>query len=148
MVALQECNFRIILVQPTAGVDFGVQQGSRVDYLTIQKQRSEGKDLTFEFKLKVKQNPESEPVFLGAIAQGSPKERFVYLDIGRAAGQVDSIWSRRLKIPLKGISWEMIQQLLMNDQCFLEMTVPGIGRDGGPNCATFKSIEGWKLIKN
>ena len=80
--------------------------------------------------------------------QGPVGERFVYIDIGTCAGQIDSNWSRRLKIPLRGITWNMIQQLETNAHSFLETHVPGVGRDGGPNCATVKPFDGWKLVKD
>lgn len=142
-----EITLRIILEKPTADVVFGVQQGSGHNYVTIQKQLSQGENLTFEVSVKLKSKTDEMPVFLGLAAQGPPKERFVYIDIGTAAGQFDSIWSRRLKIPLKSITWELIEQLEASPQSFLEVRVPGTGKDGSPNCASVKLQEGWKLIK-
>jgi hypothetical protein len=65
----------------------------------------------------------------------------VYVDIGTCAGQADSCWSRRLKVPLEGIPAKMIRK-----GGVLEARVPGTGRDGGPNCATVKDFEGWKVV--
>ena len=48
-----------------------------------------------------------ETIYQSLFVQGKAGERFVYLDIGRAAGQHDTEWSRRLKVPLRGISREM-----------------------------------------
>ena len=39
----------IVLQQPPAGVDFGLQKGSGNSYETVQKQRSASGDLYFEF---------------------------------------------------------------------------------------------------
>jgi hypothetical protein len=142
-----EINLRIILEKPTAGVVFGIQQGSGHTYETIQKQKSQGEDLTFEFNIKLKSQTDELPVFVGAMTQGPPKERFVYIDIGTAAGQFDSIWSRRLKIPLKSITWELLHQYEAAHGAVLEVRVPGTGKDGSPNCASVKLQEGWKLIK-
>ena len=75
----------------------------------------------------------------GPYVQGPPRQRFVYLDIGTYAGQADSCWSRRLKIPLDGIPAK-----LMGAGGVLEACVAGTGRDGGPNCATVKDFAGWK----
>lgn len=136
----REITLRIILEKPTVGTDFGIQQGSGHNYVTIQKQKSQGEDLTFVFSIKVKPQTEELPVFLGAITQGSPKERFVYIDIGRAAGQLNTLWSRRLKIPLKSITWELIQQLETTQPAVLEVRVPGVGKDGGPNCGGAKNV--------
>ena len=104
----RELKLRIILERPPADVDFGLQKGRGNEYEVIQKQRSTAKDLTFEFDVRVKDSRnEAQPTFLGPFVQGPPAERFVYIDIGTCAGQADSCWSRRLKIPLRGITWEI-----------------------------------------
>jgi hypothetical protein len=75
----------------------------------------------------------------GPFVQGPRRQRFVYLDIGTYAGQTDSCWSRRLKVPLDGIPPKLIAA-----SGILEGRVAGTGRDGGPSCATVKDFEGWK----
>ena len=141
----RELKLRIILEKPPADVDFGLQKGRGNEYEVIQKQRSTAKDLTFEFDVRVKDSPkEDQPTFLGPFVQGPPAERFVYIDIGTCAGQADSCWSRRLKIPLRGITWEIVDRMLADPKSILETRVPGTGRDGGPSCATVKPFEGWK----
>jgi hypothetical protein len=144
----RELTFRIVLEKPPAGADFGLQKGSGSNYETIQKQRSEAKDLYFEFKAGVKAGNDPMPNFLGSFVQGPPGQRFVYIDIGGYAGQTGTPWSRRLKIPLIGITWNMVNQLLANSKMILEARVPGTGRDGGPNCATVKPFTGWKLANS
>lgn len=136
---------KIILESPPAGVDFGIQKGSGKGYETILKQRSGKDDLCFEFKILVKEGKASSLDFAGPFVQGPPNERFIYVDIGTAAGQVNSVWSRRMKIPLRDISFETIKQALDNSSLVLETRVPGTGKDGGPNCATVKPFPGWHL---
>lgn len=142
----RELTLRIILEAPPAGVDFGLQQGRGNDYEVVQKQRSKTGDLTFTFNVRAKQNKSGAPTFLGPFTQGPPQERFVYLDIGTIAGQTDSLWSRRLKVPLRGITWELVEQASGSSHV-LETRVPGTGRDGGPSCATVKPFSGWKLAR-
>lgn len=143
----QEVIFRIILEKSPAGVDFGLQKGSGDKYETIQKQRSSNKDLIFEFPATIKPGKNSLFDFYGPFVQGSSAERFVYLGIGTYAGQADSEWSRRLKVPLRGISLEMIDKLATDPALILETTVPGTGKDGTPNCATVKPFGGWHLSR-
>jgi hypothetical protein len=140
----REITLRIVLESPPAGVDFGLQKGQGNEYETVQTQRSKTGDLRFEFSVRVKEDKRGEPTFLGPFTQGPPQERFVYLDIGTYAGQTDTQWSRRLKVPLRGITWRMIEQAA-DSGAALETHVPGTGRDGGPNCATVKPFAGWKL---
>jgi hypothetical protein len=153
MQRIEECGFmeldvtfRIVLEKPTMGVDFGLQKGKGSAYETVQTQRSAGKDLTFEFTSKFNDDRnEAMPKIRGPFIQGPVTERFVYIDIGTCAGQQDSCWSRRLKVPLNGITWKMIDRALVEPNAILEARVPGTGKGGGPNCATVKPFNGWNV---
>jgi hypothetical protein len=140
-----ELKLRIVLRAPPAGVDFGLQQGKGSGYQTIQKQRSKGNDLCFDCTVTVKDNRDDGLLnFLGTLTQGPATGRFIYIDIGRLAGQKDGEWERRLKVPLSRITWEMIQQVVVDPKLVLEVHLPGTAKDGGPSCATVRPLEGWK----
>jgi len=143
----QELTLKITLERPPAGVDFGLQKGSGNNYEVLQKQRSPGEDLHFTFPITVKLAKDGSPNFLGPFVQGPPSQRFVYINIGQSAGQYNSAWNRRLKVPLTGIALETINELATNDQLLLQATVPGTGKDNGPNCATVKPFAGWHIAK-
>lgn len=134
----QELKLRIILEGASPGIDFALQEGSGNDYNVVQKQRSSKGDLMFEFAVRVREGKDGQPNLLGPFVQGPTQQRFVYIDIGTFAGQVDTHWSRRLKVPLHGITWELIKKGKT-----LETRVPGTGKDGGPTCATIKPFSGW-----
>jgi hypothetical protein len=140
-----EITLQIILTKPTPDVVFGLQKGSGNNYETIQKQISKSTDLTFTFAIKIKGDKSKDkfPKLSGSVVQGPSANKFVYIDIGTYAGQTDTIWSRRLKVPLTGITWKDIESLGNNSM--LQATVPGTVRDGGPNCATVKPFSGWHL---
>ncbi len=143
-----ELHLRIVLEKPPAGVDFGLQEGKGHEYKTIQTQRSKGRNLTFDSTVTVKDNREDGlPNFLGPLTQGPPTDRFIYFDIGQFAGQKDCCWSRRLKISLAEITWEMIRQASADPTLILQACIPGTGKDGGPNCATVRLHDGWKLVR-
>jgi hypothetical protein len=139
-------NLRVVLEAPPGGVDFGLQKGSGSIYQTVQTQRSSGTDLYFFLEVEIKGDPQKDhlPDFKGWFVQGPVTGRFIYIDIGQYAGQTGG-WARRLKIPLTGITWEMIDQITAVSDGMLETHVPGTGKDGGPNCATVKPFEGWKV---
>lgn len=140
----QKLNLRIILESPPPGVDYGLQQGGGANYEVTQKQRSKTGDLRFEFDARVREGKDGSPVLLGPFVHGPPQERFVYLDIGTYAGQTGTQWSGRLKIPLRGIDWDMVKQAT-RPSYVLETRVPGTGKDGRPTCATVKPFAGWKV---
>ena len=145
---VRELRFRIVLEAPPAGVDFGLQIGRGAAYETVQTQRSTGKHLSFEFTLGVRaarRETSAPPDFQGPVVQGPPSQRFIYIDIGTYAGQRDTPWSRRLKVPLIGITSEMVDRVAKDARMVVETRVPGRGKDGGPNCATVKPFDGWSV---
>ena len=127
---MNELTLRIVLKKPTAGVDFGLQKGRGGKYEVVQKQRSTGKDLKFEFAAAVKTDKDGAPDFSGPFVQGSRGDRYVYIDIGTYAGQSNTCWSRRLKVPLSRITWDLIRP-----NTTLLADIPGTASDGGPSCA-------------
>ncbi len=140
-------TLRIILETPPAGVDYGLQKGSGSRYETVQKQRSVGKDLIFEAVVTVQTTEDGAVIFRGPFVQSPRDNAFIYIDIGATAGQTDTLWSRRLKIPLHGIGPALAHQAAGQSGALLETRVPGTGKDGGPNCATVKPFEGFVLTK-
>ena len=140
-----EITLQIILVKPTPGVMFGLQKGSGSNYETVQKQLPVSGDLSFLFTIKVRddQSKKELPKFSGSFVQGPSDNQFVYIDIGTYAGQHDTIWARRLKIPLTGITWKDLDAL--SGDSILQTSIPGTGKDGGPNCATVKPFGGWHI---
>ena len=140
-----ELTFRIILENPTPGVDYGLQEGKGSKYNTIQIQKAKTGNLLFEFNADLKTGESKAHAFTGPFVHGPATQQFVYIDIGTPAGQKDSPWTRRLKIPLKDIDPDIIKKATANPKLIFETTVPGSGKDGGPNCATVKPFSGWKL---
>ena len=125
-----EITLRLTLEKPTAGVDFALQKGRGNPFTTEQTQRSTGRDLKFEFPVVVKTGKDGAPDFAGPYVQGPAGARFFYINIGTYAGQADSSWGRRLKVPLYVISWSAIESGRL-----LTARIPGTGKDGGPSCA-------------
>lgn len=126
-----EITLRVILKRPTPGVDFALQKGKGSKYETVQKQRSSANaDLKFEFPVAVKTSNDGAPDFSGPYVQGARGDRYFYIDIGTYAGQTNTQWSRRSKIPLSCITWALI-----DSGSTLVGEIPGTGNDGGPSCA-------------
>src|SRR4051812_45440131 len=119
----QEIRLRLALEKPTADVDFALQKGRGAAFTTEQKQRSTGRDLRFEFGVVLKAGKNGAPDFAGPYVQGAAGERFFYINIGTYAGQTDTPWSRRLKVPLYLISWDAIESGKI-----LVASIPGTGR--------------------
>ena len=136
----RQLDLLIILEKPPAGIDYALQEGGGSNYKTVQTQRSTGRDLKFNFSVRVREGKDGQPNFLGPFVQGPTSERFIYLDFGTYAGKTNALWGGRLKIPLRGITWEMIEK-----KKSLQTRVPGTGKDGRPSAATVKPFAGWTV---
>lgn len=140
-----ELRLGIVLVSPSSGVDFGLQLGKGSDCKTIQTQRSNGQDIAFEGTVTAKDDRgDGPPNFLGPLVQGPKGGRFLYIDVGQRAGQRDSVWERRIKVPLGDITRELIEGVSADPDLVLEARLAGTGRDGGPSCATVQPANGWR----
>lgn len=130
---------RIIVKRPLAGVAMLVQRG-KDEFL---KPRSKSvEQLIFDFELTV-DTTETRPNFLGPYAQGPKDARFVYVNSGTYSDQ-HSMWGRRAKISLMNVTGEQIQAVVLKEGTVLQTEFEGVGRDGGPTCASVKGIE-WKV---
>ena len=140
--ATQELTLRIRVVDPPPDVAFLVQCGKH-DLTAPVKATHQA--LVFEFPVRIATQPNGAPNFLGAYAQGPAAARFVYVNSGTRAGQSESCWSRRAKVPLTSITWTLIEKARQSGRA-LEVEFNGTGGDGGPTCATVKlGDRGWRV---
>ncbi|MEA2239337.1 MAG: hypothetical protein QOC81_4061 [Thermoanaerobaculia bacterium] len=135
---------RIAVVNPPAGVAFAMQRGRGE---LIAPSRSTADRISFDFTLRLGPPlPSGLPNFLGEFAQGTPDDRFVYVNSGQRGGQHDSCWNRRAKIKLAGIGVPLLKKALALPDATLEAEIAGTARDGGPACATVPILgNGWHL---
>ncbi len=136
-----EIPVRIIVRDPLNGVAMMVQRG-KDEFLAPTSVSPEA--LIFDLEINV-DLIETPPNFLGKYAQGPKNARFVYVNSGTYADQ-HSIWGRRAKISLMSITGDQIQTVISKSGVCLQAEFPGVGRDGGPTCASVKGIE-WKVEK-
>jgi hypothetical protein len=132
--------FRVIVDKPLSGVATCVQKGK--DELLEPLSISDSA-LSFEFDISVDVDGNALN-FLGKFAQGPKDSRFVYVNSGTYAGQHQTAWGRRAKLSLMSITKQQIQTAI-DDGSIIQTTMPGVGRDGGPTCASVKGLE-WKVV--
>ncbi|HVF30948.1 MAG TPA: DUF5990 family protein [Pyrinomonadaceae bacterium] len=133
--------FRVIVSEPLPGVMMRVQKGR--DEL-ISPTSSSMAELVFDFEITVELSSGS-PNFLGKFAHGPKDQRFVYVNSGTYAGEHASCWGRRAKLSLMSITKKQIDDTVAGNAAIVTM-MPGVGRDGGPTCASVKGIE-WKVVR-
>lgn len=105
-----------------------------------------GDSISFEFPIIVELR-DTGLNFLGKYAQGPKDSRFVYVNSGSYAGQNGTRWNRRAKLSLMSITQEQVEEALVEPGNFIEVTMPGVGKDGGPSCASIKGLV-WKVVRN
>jgi hypothetical protein len=134
-----ELPCRIILVSPPTLIGFSLQKGwdELVDYT-----ESDGSDISFHFSVRVKVQEDRSPNFLSPYAQGKPSERFVYVCIGRRAGQASTFANGRAKVRLSGIDWPMMEHVIQADGGVLVARYAATGRSGAPATATVPLLDG------
>jgi len=134
----------ITLIKPPPDVPFCLQQG-KADL--VPPSSDSGENVSFDFTVDIANDrTDGPPKFRGPFVQGPPAGRFIYINSGTYAGQADSCWSRRAKIPLSGITWDLIEEALSKSSVVLEARIAGTAGDGGPACATVRLLDGgWKV---
>ncbi len=137
-----EIPFRIIVSKPLTGVLMQVQRGREELLPPVSSSTNE---LCFEFEINVDVS-ENGLNFLGKYAQGPKDARFVYVNSGRQARQEDTCWDRRAKLSLMSITRDQIETVLKSEGSRIETTMNGVGRDGGPTCASVKGLV-WTAAK-
>jgi hypothetical protein len=104
----------------------GLEMGSRQD----------DDSLVYTADLIAKPGADGGVDFSGAVVQGTPGGRFLYLSLGYA-GTLTPEWIKRIKVPLMGIRWEQVEAAHAQGKA-LETTVDGRG------AATVKLLgDGW-----
>jgi hypothetical protein len=138
-----EVAFRITVLDPPRGVVFRLQRGRSE---LVAPSNESASCIVFNFTLRVEPGAASGPPrLLGPFAQGPPANRFVYVNSGKHAGQVESCWDRRAKVPLATVDASLIEQAAASG-AVIEARIAGTGRDGGPACATVPLVSGWRVI--
>lgn len=139
---VRELVLRVRVVDPPAGVLFCIQ-GKIGEFL--QPTRSGKKDLVFETTVRVTDEGRvGKPRLLGRSVQGPPDARFLYIGSGALAGDKDTPWQRRAKVPLTSITNALVSNAMKKGA--LEATIAGKARDGGPACATVPLVRGWTAV--
>jgi hypothetical protein len=137
---------RIVVAAPPKGVVFALQRGrDTLEAITI----STGADIPFDFTIEVDRDAQNVIRFTGGFVQGPKGGKFVYINSGTLAGQFGSCWTRRAKIGLESLTWAAVNQVAASSGAFLQSRFAGVGRDGGPACATVPLLDkGWVVNRS
>lgn len=127
-----DLTLRIILADPPPGVVFSKQDAKNHP---VDPVRSAG-DLSLDIPITLTPTPNGfRPG--GGFVRSDSRGRFVYVASGRAAGDCQTDWQRRIKIYLHDLPADLVAGEV------LEATIAGRAKDGGPACATAPLLKTW-----
>jgi hypothetical protein len=123
---------------PTRDGQFGLQDKNGRLYPAAQEA-----DGSAVFHCQVRAKPAAAggpPNFSGAFAHGTPQERFLYLSL-RPADSPEAAWLKRIKVPLKSITWQQVEAAARHADARLACTV-----DGGGSGTVKLASGGWQVV--
>lgn len=133
---------RLSVIDPPKGVAHSLQDK---DSVPVDVRMSTGKTIRFEVPVRLEPG-KTGCRFLGDFVRTEGKtRRFVYVAIGKGAGQHDTGWSRRAKVDLPEPTTAMIEAAEAG-KLVLEGSYAVTDAKGEPSCATVK-VE-WKIGKS
>lgn len=142
-----ELPVRLVVEDPLPGLAIALQRG-QADKAVLAPPASRSADsVVFDIELTVDGRlADGRPRLLGPCVQGPPQARFVYLSVGRYAGQADSEWGGRVKVPLDGLGWREIEALAPGGRVVAR--IAGRSPKGGPALASVRLLPpGWAVAQ-
>ena len=145
----QRLHLKIRLVAPPTNYAFCLQRGKgakaeRLDYVEVLN----GEDQCLEFELQVTVRPAKnriEPDFFGPYVQGTFGARIFYLCVGAVVEVGDPKWSGRVKVPLVGLDWPLINEATKPSN-FLYARYHASQPNGRPIFASVQLLDnGWTI---
>ena len=122
---------RFIIEAPVAGVLHSLQD--KKNHCVDPQRAVAGADLAFDFSIRIAPGPR----FLGEhVRSEGPVRRFVYICVGKPAGDPACCWSRRMKIDIHDLPEALVEAALAGKR--LVASIPGTAPDGTPSCATVR----------
>jgi len=132
-------RIRLVIDRPLPGVRHSLQdkKSQPVDAKTAT-------DDALVFETKVRVGPKGNLLGEHVRAEG-PERRFIYIAIGKQAGDRSSPWDRRMKIDIHTIPRALLQRA--EQGTILEVVIAGCGKDGTPACATVPAAKPWRVTR-
>lgn len=132
-----EIRMRLVIEGPVTGVVHSLQDKRSVP--VDPKRSTSGEPLVFDFVVRVAPGPR----FYGSqVRSEGPERRFVYIAVGKQAGDATSCWDRRMKIDVHTIPQPLLDEATREGR--LEAVIAGTGVDGEPACATVRPSS-WRV---
>jgi hypothetical protein len=135
-------RLRIVIEEPVPGVLHSLQVAKNAP---VSAQRAvAGQPLAIEFEVRAMVTDDGVRWLGEHIRREGPERRFVYVAIGKSAGDAVSPCERRMKIDVHTIGAELVAAAVRGK--VLEVVLAGTGADGTPACATVMPKRTWRAV--
>lgn len=133
-------NLRITIEQPVIGVQYSLQ--AKDESPLDPKCSREGEALLFDFQVRVGPGPK---FFGDQVRREGPVRRFVYIRVGRYAGDPSSPYGGRIKVDIYDIGNDLLDRAAISGEV-IETIVIGANKHGTPACGTVQPT-GWRIVE-
>lgn len=138
-----ELTLRMVVQDPVPGLAIAMQRGQAAKTTLVPPASRSDDAVTFDLEVTVDGRlADGRPRLLGSYVQGPPDGRFVYLAVGKYAGQADLPWAGGVKVPLGDLGWAAIEARSPGKR--LVARIAGQSPKGGPALASVRLLPpGW-----
>jgi hypothetical protein len=131
-------TLRLIIADPVPGLTYSLQDKKSAP---LAARVAGSGPLSFELTVRVAEGPR----LLGDhVRTEGPDRRFVYIALGRHAGDASCPTGGRAKIDIHTIPQALLDQALAGRA--LEVVLPGRDKAGRPAVATLKPLKDWRAV--
>lgn len=136
MPAGRPVTLRLTIADPIPGLSYSLQDAEN---RPVSAQTASGAPLSFDAPARYDGGR-----WLGDfVRREGAARRFIYVAVGRMAGDETSAASGRAKIDIHDIPPALVEAA---GDGVIEVKLPGVGRKGGPALATLRPLEPWKIV--
>jgi len=132
-------TLRLTIPDPVPGVRYSLQD-QKSD--PVQPITATEASLSFDIPVTLSDDGRMTGPF---VRREGPTRRFVYIAIGRQAGDCSTLLSRRAKIDVHAIPPDLLDQGRAG--AVLGTHIPGRDKDGLPACATLRPLIPWAVVQ-
>lgn len=137
-----EILLRLVIEKPVPGVMLSLQDK---DSQPVGAQLPKKADIVFDIPVRISPDPKGGWKFYGEhVRSEGPERRFVYIGVGKHAGQTNFAWDRRMKINIHDIPPALLEKAAKGK--VLEAAIAGAGKDGTPACASVPLVKAWRAV--
>lgn len=136
MLAGRPLILRLTIVDPIPGLRYSLQDAKGEP---VSPKTASSAHLSFDAPVRYDSGR-----WLGELVRREgAQRRFIYIALGRLAGDQESEIAGRAKVDIHDIPPDLVETA---GRGVIEVKLPGVGKRGGPALATLQALEPWRIV--